>query len=419
MEGRKIMKVEIICTGDEVLSGKIINSNFAHMSGKLEEAGLNVIWGTTVGDNKEDLLKSFHLASERADAVIVNGGLGPTVDDLSQEVAAIASGNELELRQEWLEIMEKFFIKRGRVMTENNKKQAMLPKTSELINNPIGTACGFAVNIKKARFFFTPGVPRELFLMLQDEIIPRLLELSGENIVTKLKTFHSYGIGESRADTLLKNVVDLSPDKIVKLGFQAHFPQLETKLSIRANSLSEIEKNLKPVEDKVRETLGNYIFAEDKNTLEGSIFELLKKNNKTMSICEYLTWGNISKRISTIDKKGDHLKFSVSSNNLDALADKLKLSKNKLSIELNEEITAKVRELYMTDLSLSVMINYQEENEADTYITMSSETDTKSRVGKFIGDEHRITLGSVEMALDCVRRYFANLPFDEKSDFER
>ena len=369
MKGLKIMKVEIICTGDEVLSGKIINSNFAHMSGKLEEAGLNVIWGTTVGDNKEDLLKSFHLASERADAVIVNGGLGPTVDDLSQEVAAIASGNELELRQEWLEIMEKFFIKRGRVMTENNKKQAMLPKTSELINNPIGTACGFAVNIKKARFFFTPGVPRELFLMLQDEIIPRLLELSGENIVTKLKTFHSYGIGESRADTLLKNVVDLSPDKIVKLGFHAHFPQVVTKLSIRAKSLDQLEKNLKPVEDKVRETLGNYIFAEDKNTLEGSIFELLKKNNKTMSICEYLTWGNISKRISTIDKKGDHLKFSVSSNNLGALADKLKLSKNKLSIELNDEIATKVRELYMTDLSLSVMINYQEENEADTYIT--------------------------------------------------
>ena len=413
------MKIEIICTGDEVLSGKIINSNFAYMSGKLEEAGLDVIWGTTVGDNREDLLKSFQLASERADAVIVNGGLGPTVDDLSQEVAAIASGNELELRQEWLQIMEKFFIKRGRVMTENNKKQAMLPKTSELINNPIGTACGFAVNIKKARFFFTPGVPRELFLMLQDEIIPRLLELSGENIVTKLKTFHSYGIGESRADTLLKDVVDLSPDKIVKLGFQAHFPQLETKLSIKGKSLSQIEKNLKPVEDEVRKTLGNYIFAEDKNTLEGSIFELLQKINQTISICEYLTWGNIGKRISTIDKKGDQLKFSISSNNLGSLVDKFMLSKNKPSIELNEEIASKVRESYMTDYSLSVMIDYQAENEADTYITMSSESDTKSRVGKFIGDEHRITLGSVEMALDCVRRYFNNLPFDEKSDFER
>ena len=107
------MKVEILCTGDEVLSGKIINSNFAFMSGKLEEVGISVIWGTTVGDNKQDLLDAFKLASQRADAVIVNGGLGPTVDDLSQEVAAIASGNELELRTDWLEIMEKFFIKRG------------------------------------------------------------------------------------------------------------------------------------------------------------------------------------------------------------------------------------------------------------------------------------------------------------------
>ena len=297
------MKIEILCTGDEVLSGKIINSNYSFMSGKLEEVGLNVIWGTTVGDNKEDLLKAFDLASERADAVIVNGGLGPTVDDLSQEVAAIASGNELELRTDWLEIMEKFFIKRGRVMTENNKKQAMLPKTSELINNPIGTACGFAVNIKKARFFFTPGVPRELFLMLENEIIPRLLSMSGENIVTKLKTFHSYGIGESRADSLLKDVVELAPNKNVKLGFQAHFPQLETKLFIRASSADEIEKNLIPVENEVRKILGNYIFTEDKDTLEESIVRALSKSNQTLSIAEFLTQGNVSSRLAGADKK--------------------------------------------------------------------------------------------------------------------
>ena len=240
------MKVEILCTGDEVLSGKVINSNYSFMSSKLEEVGITVIWGTTVGDNKQDLLDAFKLASERADAVIVNGGLGPTVDDLSQEVAGIASGNELELRHDWLEIMEKFFIKRGRAMTENNKKQAMLPKGAELINNPIGTACGFAININKSRFFFTPGVPRELFLMLEDEIIPRLIELSGEKFVTRLKTFHSYGIGESRADSLLEDIVSLAPDDNVKLGFQAHFPQLETKLHIRAKSEESILKNLLP-----------------------------------------------------------------------------------------------------------------------------------------------------------------------------
>ncbi len=414
------MKIEILCTGDEVLSGKIINSNYSFMSSKLEEVGLNVIWGTTVGDNKEDLLKAFDLASERADAVIVNGGLGPTVDDLSQEVAAIASGNELELRTDWLAIMEKFFIKRGRVMTENNKKQAMLPKTSELINNPIGTACGFAVNIKKARFFFTPGVPRELFLMLENEIIPRLLSMSGENIVTKLKTFHSYGIGESRADSLLKDVVELAPDKNVKLGFQAHFPQLETKLFIRASSADEIEKNLIPVENEVRKVLGNYIFTEDKDTLEESIIRALSKSNQTLSIAEFLTQGNVTSRLAGADKKGENLKFSVNSNNIETLTKNLEIDSDiEKSLTLNEKIAENCRLSYSTDLALSVLINYLDNNEADTYITLSLNGKLISRTGKFIGDEYRVTLGSAEMALDCLRRYLSNLPFDEKSDFER
>ena len=103
------MRIEIICTGDEVLTGKIVNTNFSYMSQKLEDVGLSVHWGTTVGDDRESLLQAFQLASQRADAVIVNGGLGPTVDDLSQEVAAQAAGVELVLNEEWLAKMEDFF----------------------------------------------------------------------------------------------------------------------------------------------------------------------------------------------------------------------------------------------------------------------------------------------------------------------
>ena len=413
------MKVEILCTGDEVLSGKIINSNFAFMSGKLEEVGISVIWGTTVGDNKQDLLDAFKLASQRADAVIVNGGLGPTVDDLSQEVAAIASGNELELRTDWLEIMESFFIKRGRVMTENNKKQAMLPKGAELINNPIGTACGFAININKSRFFFTPGVPRELFLMLEDEIIPRLLELSGEKFITKLKTFHSYGIGESRADTLLEDIVDLAPDKNVKLGFQAHFPQLETKLHVRGNSKNSIEKNLAPVQDELRKRLGNYIFAEDKQTLEGVIIESLKNNSQTISIAEFMTDGGINSRLSKTDTGGESLIYALASNNIYALCKSLEINhKNQVNLELAEQVALKTRDIYSTDFGFCVLINHTEKNEAETFIALSGQT-SQSRIGYFIGDNYRVTLGSIEMALDCIRRYFQGLPFDEKSDFER
>src|ERR1700719_3578680 len=183
------MRIEIICTGDEVLTGKIVNTNFSYMSQKLEDVGLSVHWGTTVGDDRESLLAAFQYAGGRADAVIVNGGLGPTIDDLSQEVAAQAAGVELVLSEEWLSRMGGVFEGRSRGMPPNNRKQAMLPAGAEVLDNPVGTACGFAVDIGKARFFFTPGVPRELRRMLEAEIVPRLLKRSGIQAVIHLKRF--------------------------------------------------------------------------------------------------------------------------------------------------------------------------------------------------------------------------------------
>src|SRR5271163_2941562 len=133
------MRIEIICTGDEVLTGKIVNTNFSYMSQKLEDFGLSVAWGTIVGDDREELLAAFRMAGERADAVIVNGGLGPTVDDLSQEIAARAAGVDLVLNEEWLGRMEALFQRRSRVMPPNNRKQAILPSTAEMLDNPVGT----------------------------------------------------------------------------------------------------------------------------------------------------------------------------------------------------------------------------------------------------------------------------------------
>src|SRR6516162_4216903 len=257
------MRIEIICTGDEVLTGKIVNTNFSYMTQKLEDAGLAVEWETTVGDDRENLLLAFKLASQRADAVIVNGGLGPTVDDLSQEIAAQAAGVELVLNEAWLKTMEEFFRRRSRVMPPNNKKQAMLPSTAEVIDNPFGTACGFALDIGRARFFFTPGVPRELRRMLEEQIIPRLLARGGTPTAIHLKRFHSYGLGESHVDQLLTGVEDLVPDGSVKLGFRTHYPQIETKLTVRGADMDEIQQKLAPVEAEVRRRLGNFILGED------------------------------------------------------------------------------------------------------------------------------------------------------------
>ncbi len=292
------MQIEIICTGDEVLTGKIVNSNFSYISQKLEDFGLSVRWGTTVGDDRQTLLAAFRQAGERAGAVIVNGGLGPTIDDLSQEVAAQAAGVDLVLNAEWLARMEQYFHRRSRVMPPNNRKQAMLPAGAEIIDNPIGTACGFALDIGKARFFFTPGVPRELRRMLEGEIIPRLLRRSGIQTVIHLKRFHSYGLGESHADALLAGVETLVPYGGVKLGFRAHYPQLETKLAVRGVDMADIERKLGPAQAEVRKRLGNFILAEDDQTLEGVILAALADRGASLSVIETFTGGQIAARIA-------------------------------------------------------------------------------------------------------------------------
>src|SRR5882757_3650855 len=294
------MLIEIICTGDEVLTGKIVNTNFSYLSQKLEDVGLSVRWGTTVGDDPDTLLAAFLHAGERADAVIVNGGLGPTVDDLSQEIAARAAGVDLALSEEWLTTMEAFFQRRSRVMSPNNKKQAMLPATAEILDNPIGTACGFALDIGKARFFFTPGVPRELRRMLEEQVIPRLLVRSGVPATIHLKRFHSYGLGESHVDSLLTGVEDLVPDGSVKLGFRAHYPQLETKLTVRGTDMDDVRRKLEPVQTEVRRRLGNFILAEDDQTLEGVVLAALAKIGGSLAIAETFTGGQIAGRLAPL-----------------------------------------------------------------------------------------------------------------------
>ncbi|MBR0647928.1 CinA family nicotinamide mononucleotide deamidase-related protein, partial [Plastoroseomonas hellenica] len=289
------MRIEILCTGDEILSGKTINTNYSHIARRLVEVDLGVAWGTTVGDDRGALQAAFRQAAARADVVIVNGGLGPTVDDLSQEVAAEAVGVPLVLHAPWLERMEGFYARRNRPMPPNNRKQAMLPEGAEFIDNPIGTACGFAVTIADARFYFTPGVPREMRRMLDEQIIPRLLAKAGLAGVTRLKRFHSFGVGESRADQMLAGLEAMAPPGAVKLGFQAHYPQLETKLAVRGPDAAALEAILAPLEAAVRQRLGNFIVAEDEQTLEGVVIDALGEGR--LAVVETLTGGGIAQRL--------------------------------------------------------------------------------------------------------------------------
>ena len=183
-------------------------------------------------------------------------------------------------------------------MPPNNRKQAMLPASAEVIDNPIGTACGFAVNIGRARFFFTPGVPRELRRMLEEQIIPRLLKSGGITGVTRLKRFHSYGIGESHADCcwrhrgLRQTAASSSASARTTRSSRPSSPCAATTWTTSAQ--------LAPVEAEVRKRLGNFILAEDDQTLEGVVLQTLLERGHTLSTAETFTGGQIAARLAPL-----------------------------------------------------------------------------------------------------------------------
>ena len=399
------MNIEILCTGDEVLTGATINTNFSHISQKLGDVGLTVRWGTTVGDDRETLLEAFLLAGARADAVIVNGGLGPTVDDLSQEIAAKAANLELVFNEGWYRRMEDFFARRSRAMPASNRKQAMLPEGAEILDNPIGTACGFALDIGKARFFFTPGVPREMRRMLDEQVIPRLLALGGIKGVSKLKRFHTFGIGESRADQMLGDIEAFKDGGGIKLGFQAHYPQLETKLAVRGEDESDLAARLAPIEAEVRRRLGNFIIAEDHETLEGVILAKLGERSLTLAVAETFTGGNIASRIAPLPGSENVFKKGVISRDGSIEAG-----------DLLQETGAGV--------ALSVAVRLDEgpdrpEFGATIDVGIADAAGVVTRRARLLGGRDWVRVGATELGLDCLRRHLLGLPVDERIDFER
>lgn len=413
------MRVEILCTGDEILTGKTVNTNYSHMARRLVDVGLDVQWGTTVGDDRESLLTAFRQASERADAVIVNGGLGPTVDDLSQEVAAQAAGVDLVLSEYWMKRMEESYARRGRVMPANNRKQAMLPADAEFIDNPIGTACGFAVTIGGARFFFTPGVPREMRRMLDEQVIPRLLALGGIKGVTRLKRFHTFGIGESRADEMLNGIEAFQRDGGVKLGFQAHYPQLETKLAVRGEDEADLAARLAPVEQEVRRRLGNFIIAEDEQTLEGVILSALLERGASLATAEMLTGGHLAARLATLAGAERVFRRGTVVRDISELGDNAGVTP-----EAAIAVAKDLRESSGATHALAVLIDLEDgadrpDLNGTICVGIADAGSNVARQARLSGGRDWVRVGATELGLDCLRRHLLGLPVDERIDFER
>ncbi|WP_024560121.1 nicotinamide mononucleotide deamidase-related protein YfaY [Franconibacter pulveris 601] len=279
-----MLKVEMLSTGDEVLHGQIVDTNAAWLADYLFENGFPMTRRNTVGDNLEALTAILQERSQQADIVIVNGGLGPTSDDLSAEAAAKAAGVGLELHEEWLAHMEQFFSSRGRVMAPSNRKQAMIPAGSEMVDNPVGTACGFAMTLNRAVIFFTPGVPSEFRQMVQQQIVPRLRQRFPEvepPVCLRLTTF-----GRSESD-LAQSLDSLTLPPGVVMGYRSSMPIIELKLTGPAKAREAMEA----VWPKVREVAGESLIFEGTEGLPAQLARRLQEKPLRLSLSEQFTAG--------------------------------------------------------------------------------------------------------------------------------
>ncbi|WP_336219384.1 nicotinamide mononucleotide deamidase-related protein YfaY [Citrobacter amalonaticus] len=288
-----MLKVEMLSTGDEVLHGQIVDTNAAWLADFFFNQGLPLTRRNTVGDNLDDLVAILRERSQQADVLIVNGGLGPTSDDLSALAAATAKGEGLVLHEAWLAEMERFFRERGRVMAPSNRKQAELPASAEFINNPVGTACGFAVQLNRCLMFFTPGVPSEFKVMVEHEILPRLRErfsLTEPPLCLRLTTF-----GRSESD-LAQRLDSLSLPEGVTLGYRSSMPIIELKLT---GPWAQREA-MRSLWQEVKRVAGQSLIFEGTEGLPLQIARELQKRQLSLTLSEQFTGGLLALQLSRV-----------------------------------------------------------------------------------------------------------------------
>ncbi len=286
-----MLNVEMLSTGDEVLHGQIIDTNAAWLADFFFNQGLPLTRRNTVGDDLDALVAILRERSEQADVLIVNGGLGPTSDDLSALAAATAKGEGLILHPEWLETMTRFFAERGRPMAESNRKQAEIPASAEMINNPVGTACGFAIQLNRCLMFFTPGVPSEFKVMVEQEIIPRLRQrftLPDPPVCLRLTTF---GRSESELAQSL-NPLTLPPG--VVMGYRSSMPIIELKLTGPANQRDA----MLALWPEVRKVAGDSLIFEGTEGLPAQIARCLQERQLSLTLSEQFTSGLLALLLS-------------------------------------------------------------------------------------------------------------------------
>jgi competence/damage-inducible protein CinA-like protein len=291
--------VEFIVTGDEVMRGLIADTNTAMTASRLYPLGLSLRRTTVVGDRGEDIRRALLETSARADFCIVSGGLGPTSDDITAACAAQAKGVKMVTHEPWIAHLHERWakIRPNEPLPLNNLRQADVPQTAEVLGNPNGSAPAFALRIDRCLFFFLPGVPREYHALVQDLVMPRLVEATG-NAVVRFRSLHCYGVTESKLDELVTPIREEHPE--VRFGFRTKFPENHLSLVALAADAATAQANLARVEEKCRRILGSFVYGEDGVTFAQAMGERLAARGETICCAESCTGGLLTQLLTEV-----------------------------------------------------------------------------------------------------------------------
>lgn len=297
------MTAAILSIGTELTRGELVNSNAAWLGEQLTALGFDVVEHLTVADDLDRIVASMRRLASRVDVVVATGGLGPTTDDKTQEGAARALGVELVRDEAALEKIRRRWAAMGREMPTSNEKQADFPAGAEILPNPVGTAPGFSVTLDGTRFFFLPGVPKEMTHLFQESVVPTIAAMGERN--THQIHIRSFGMTESQVGDLLSGLE--AEHEGVTLGYRAHFPEIEVKVLARAADAALAETTAREVADRVRERLGDAVYGDRDDTFAGAVGRILRSQRKTLAIAESCTGGLIGAMVTSVPGSSDYL----------------------------------------------------------------------------------------------------------------
>ncbi len=350
------MKAEILAVGTELLMGQISNTNAQYISSRLPDAGIGVYYHSVIGDNPARLKQSLDLALSRSDVVILTGGLGPTEDDLTKETVAAAVNRKLVLDQESLDKMEEFFKKYSKKMTQNNIKQAYLPEGSIIVRNKNGTAPGCIIQENGKTIVMLPGPPSEMKPMFDETVMPYFSARSEYRLESRF--LRIFGIGESAVEDMLLDLIDSQSNPT--LAPYAKDGEVTLRITARYEKNCVGEDIIGPVENEIRQRLGDAVYSNDNSSLDELAAKLLLDSKMTLSVAESCTGGMLATRLTDIPGISEVFDRAIVTYSNRAKTDELGVCQETLdkfgavSEQTAREMAEGVRRVSGTDIGISI-----------------------------------------------------------------